>query len=133
MGKQDHRVGAERGLRPGAMLQVLAGAGNGGEGLAAGGRLGNAWHARKRAAGEGNRAGTGRGQRVEVIPAGGGMAAEAERRPEAKNCASGRKQSRGSRARGRRREGRGSGGPVWKSQKSQGPLGKLNFPTDVEV
>jgi hypothetical protein len=27
----------------------------------------------------------------------------------------------------------GSGGPIWKSQKSQGPLGRLNFPTDVEV
>jgi hypothetical protein len=24
-------------------------------------------------------------------------------------------------------------GPIWKSQKSQGPLVKLNFPTDVEV
>jgi hypothetical protein len=77
MGKQDHRVGAERGLRPGAMLRVLAGAGNGGEGVAAGGRLGNVWRARERAAGEGNRAGTGRRRRVEVIPAGGGAAAAA--------------------------------------------------------
>jgi hypothetical protein len=89
---------------------VLAGAGNGGEGLAAGGRLGNAWHARKRAAGEGNRAGTGRGRRVEVIPAGGGAAAAAERRPGAKHCRwQEGEQSRGARARGRRREGRGPG------------------------
>jgi hypothetical protein len=29
------------------MLRVLAGAGNGGEGVAAGGRLGNAWRARE--------------------------------------------------------------------------------------
>jgi hypothetical protein len=42
--------------------------------------------ARERAAGEGNRAGTGRGRRVDVILAGGGAAAAAERRPEAKDC-----------------------------------------------
>jgi hypothetical protein len=111
MGKQDHRVGAERGLRPGAMLRVLAGAGNGGEGVAAGERLGNAWRAHERAAGEGNRAGTGRGRRVEVIPAGGGAGAVAERRPEAKDCTGGRKQSRATCARKKKR-GEGSGGLV---------------------
>jgi hypothetical protein len=79
MGKQDHRVGAERVLRPGAMLQVLAGAGNGGEGVAAGRRLGNAWRARGRAAGEGNRAGVEGERRVEFIPAGGGAAAAVAR------------------------------------------------------
>jgi hypothetical protein len=65
---------------------VQAGAVNGGEGVAAGGWLGNAWRARERAAEEGNRAGTGRGRRVEVIPAGGGAAAAVERWPEAKDC-----------------------------------------------
>jgi hypothetical protein len=86
MGKQDHRVGAERVLRPGVMLRVLAGAGNGREGVAADGRLGNAWRARGRAAGEGNRAGAEGERRVEFILAGGGAAAAAERRPEAKHC-----------------------------------------------
>jgi hypothetical protein len=33
----------------------------------------------------------------------------------------------------KKKRGRGSGGPIWKSQKLQGPLGKLKFPTDVEV
>jgi hypothetical protein len=60
---------------------VQAGAGNGGEGVAAGRRLGNSWRARERAAGEGNRAGAGGDGRVEVISAGGGAAATAERRP----------------------------------------------------
>jgi hypothetical protein len=58
---------------------MQAGAVNNGEGVAAGGRLGKAWRARERAAGEGNRAGTGRRRRVDVIPAGGGAAEAAER------------------------------------------------------
>jgi hypothetical protein len=64
-------------------------AGNGGDDVAAGGGSGNSWRVRGRVAGKGNRAGIGRGRRVEVNPAGGGAAAAAERRPEAKHCAGG--------------------------------------------
>jgi hypothetical protein len=110
MGKQDHRVGAERVLRPEVMLRVLAGAMNGGEGVAAGGRLGNAWRTRERAAGKANTAGAGGGRRVEGGEVGGGAAAAAERRPRAKLCPAAGEQSRGTRARGRRREGGGPGG-----------------------
>jgi hypothetical protein len=107
MSKQGHRVVVERVLRSGGVLRVPAGAGNDGEGMAADGRLGTPWRARRRAAREGNRAGTGRGRCVEVISARGGAAAVAERRPEAKHCQwQERKQSR-ARAWGRRREGRG--------------------------
>jgi hypothetical protein len=42
-------------------------------------------------------------------------------------------QNRGTRARGRRREGGDRGGPIWKSQKLQGPLGKLKFPTYIKI
>jgi hypothetical protein len=67
--------------------------------------------ARGRAAGEGNRAGAGGERHVAVIPAGDGAAAAAERRLGAKHCRWHEgEQSRGARARGRRREGRGSGG-----------------------
>jgi hypothetical protein len=78
--------------------------------VAAGGRLGTSWRARRRAARKGNIAGIGEGRRVEVDPAGGGArggggaAARGEalrRRQE--------EQSRGARARGRRREGGGPG------------------------
>jgi hypothetical protein len=107
--KQHHRAAVECVLRPGGVLRVPVGAGNDGEGVAAGGRFENSRHARVRAAGEGNRAGAGGDGRVEVAPAGGGAAAAAERRPEAKHCQrQERKQSR-ARARGRRREGRGPG------------------------
>jgi hypothetical protein len=113
---------------------MRAGAGNDGDyDVAAGGGSGRSWRARGRAAREGNRAGIGRGRRVEVIPAGGGAAAAGERWPEAKDCAGGRETEQAARARGRRREGKGSGGPVWKFQESQGPLGKEKFPTDVGV
>jgi hypothetical protein len=33
----------------------------------------------------------------------------------------------------KKKRGEGSRGPIWKSHKSNGPLSKLNFPTDVEV
>jgi hypothetical protein len=69
---------------------VQVGASNDGEGVGAGGRLGNAWRAHGRAAGEGNRAEAAGERRVDVIPAGGAAAAAAERRPEVKYCASGR-------------------------------------------
>jgi hypothetical protein len=84
---------------------VQAGAGNGSEGMAAGGRLGNSWRARGRAAEEGNRAGAGGDGRVEVISAGGGAAAAAEQRPGVRLCAGGRRGQSRARARGRRREG----------------------------
>jgi hypothetical protein len=88
--KQGHKVVVECVLRPGRVLRIPAGAGNNGEGMAAGGVLERSWRARGRAAREGNRAGTGRDRRVEVISAGGGAAAAAEQRPEAKDCAGGR-------------------------------------------
>jgi hypothetical protein len=59
------------------VLGVQEGAGNGDEGVAAGGRLGKLWRGRRRAAGEGNRTGAGGDGRVEVISAGGGAAAAA--------------------------------------------------------
>jgi hypothetical protein len=65
---------------------VQAGAGNGGEGVATSGRLGNSWRTRGREVGKGNRAGAGGERRVDVIPAGGGAAAAAERRLGAKHC-----------------------------------------------
>jgi hypothetical protein len=134
MSKQDHRVVVECVLRPGAMLRVLAGASNNGKGVTAGRRLGNAWRGRGRAAGEGNRAGAGEERRVEVAPAGGGAALAAERRPGAKHYRRQEgEQSRGACARGRRREERGSGGPVWKFQEFQGPNSKERFPTDIGV
>jgi hypothetical protein len=68
---------------------MRTGAGNDGDDVAAGGGSGNSWHVRRRTAGEGNRAGIGRGRRVEVDPAGGGTAAAVERRPEGKHCAGG--------------------------------------------
>jgi hypothetical protein len=33
----------------------------------------------------------------------------------------------------KKKRGKGSGGPVWKFQESQGTLGKVRFPTDLEV
>jgi hypothetical protein len=82
---------------------------------------------------EGTEPGLGRGRRVEGGEAGGGAAAAAERRLGVKHCRQQEKQSRAAHARGRRREKRGSGGPIWKSHKLQGPLGNLKFSTDVEV
>jgi hypothetical protein len=74
---------------------VQAGAGSdGGDDMAAGGGSGRSWRARGRAAREGNRAGTGRGQRVEVIPAGGGAAAAAERRLARRTAPAAGKQNR---------------------------------------
>jgi hypothetical protein len=58
--------------------------------VAAGGGSGKSWRVRRRAAGEGNRAGVGRGRRVGVIPAGGGTVVAAERRPGVKHCTGGR-------------------------------------------
>jgi hypothetical protein len=94
MRRQDDRAVVERALRPGAVLWVPAGAGNDGEGVVAGGSSGNSWHVRRRAARKGSIAGIVRGRRVEFIPAGGGVAAAAERRPGVKHCAGGRGGSR---------------------------------------
>jgi hypothetical protein len=130
--KQDHRVVLGRVLRRRAMLGVQAGAGNSDEGR--GGRrwLGKSWRVRRRAAGEGNRAGVGRGRRVGFIPAGGGVAAAAERRPGAMHSAGSRGAVQSTCPRKKKR-GEVSGGLIWKSQKFQGLLGKARFPTDLEV
>jgi hypothetical protein len=104
-GKQDHTVGAERGLRPGATLRVLAGAGNGDEGVAAGGRLGNAWRARERAAGKRKEVRAGRGRRVGMDPVGGGATVAVEQGP---MCAR------------RKKRGKRSGGLACDYQKSSG-------------
>jgi hypothetical protein len=79
--------------------------------VATGGRLGMPWRARRRTARRGIEPELGRGRRVEGGEAGGGTAAAAERRPGAKHCRrqGEAEQSRGARARGRRREGRGPG------------------------
>jgi hypothetical protein len=110
-------VVVEHVLRPGAMLRCKQELSTAARCVAAGGQLGTPWRAWRRAARRGTEPGLGRGRRVEGEEAGGGEAAAAERWP----CA--RKKKRG----------RGSGGPIWKSQKLQGPLGKLKFPTDVGV
>jgi hypothetical protein len=107
---------------------VQAGAGNGGERVAAGRQLGNAWREGERAAGEGNRARTGRGRRVGVISAGGGMAAAAERRPEAAHCTGDRGGQSRSRARGRRREGRGPEDLFGELRNFRDPTVKKDFP-----
>jgi hypothetical protein len=88
---------------------VRTGAGNGGDDVAAGGGSGKSWRVRRRAAGEGNRAGVGRGRRVGVIPAGGGAVArgEALRRRQGKT-------EQSSTCPRKKKRGRGSGGPVWK-------------------
>jgi hypothetical protein len=80
-------VVVERVLWPGAMLRCKQELSTTARCVAAGGGSGRSWRACERAAGEGNRAGTGSGRRVDVIPAGGGAAAAAERRPEAAHCA----------------------------------------------
>jgi hypothetical protein len=88
--KQGYRVVVERVLRPGVMLQCKQELSTTARCVAAGGGSERSWRVRGRAVGEGNRAGTGRGRRVEVIPAGGGVAAVAERRLEVKDCAGGK-------------------------------------------
>jgi hypothetical protein len=103
----------------------------GGNDVAAGGRLGTPWRARERAARKGNRAGAGGDGRVEGGEAGGGAATAAERRPEAKHCRWQEVEQRNTCA--RKKRGEGVRGPIWKSQKLQGPLGKLKFPTDIKI
>jgi hypothetical protein len=74
---------------------VRTGVGNSGDDVVAGGGSGKSWRVRRRVAGEGNKAGVGRGRRVGVIRAGGGAAAAAERRPGVKHCGSGRRSRAG--------------------------------------
>jgi hypothetical protein len=69
---------------------------------------------------------------VEVDPAGAGAAAAAERRPWAKHYRRLEAEQRNTCARKKKR-GEGVRGPIWKSQKLQGPLGKLKFPTDIKI
>jgi hypothetical protein len=63
-------------------LRALARAGNDGEIVAAGERLGKAWRARERPPGERKWTRIGRRRHVEKISAGGGAAAAVKRRPE---------------------------------------------------
>jgi hypothetical protein len=90
---------------------VQAGAVNSGKGVAAGGWLGNAWRARERAAGKGNRAGAGGGRRVGFTPAGGGAAAAAERRT-GRSTASGRRGNRAGHVLGEEEEREGGPGDL---------------------
>jgi hypothetical protein len=131
--KQDHRVVVEHVLRPGAVLGVSAGAGNDGESAAAGGGSGMHGARARGQQGRGTRPVVGRGRHVGVIPVGGGAAAAAERRPRVTHCTGGRRTEQGSTCPRKKKRGDGSGGPIWKSQKSQGPLGKERFPTDLEI
>jgi hypothetical protein len=69
---------------------VQTGAGNSGDDVVAGGGSGKSWRVRRKAAGEGNRAGVGRGRHV------GSSQQEVERRqPGAKHCAGGRRSREG--------------------------------------
>jgi hypothetical protein len=106
-------------LRPGAGLRCKQELATAVRCVAAGGRLGMPWRARRRAAREGNRAGTGRGRRVEVISAGGGAAAAAERRPEAKHCRRQEAEQRNTCERKKKR-GRGSGGAYLEISETSG-------------
>jgi hypothetical protein len=107
-----------------------------GDDVAADGRLGTPWRARRRAAGERSRLGEEKRRRVEGEGKQevGGCGLHSGGRG---SCTGGRtggagKQSRAC-ARGRRREGRVSGGPICENQELQGPQGKERFPTDLEV
>jgi hypothetical protein len=103
----------------------------GGDDVAAGGRLGTPWRARGRAARKGTEPGLGRTTRgrkgsrrwtaAACTAAVGGAAPAAEQ---------GRQGNRGGSG---EEGGKRSEGPMCKIKGSQGPLGKLIFPTDVEV
>jgi hypothetical protein len=97
-------------LWPGAMLRCKQELSTAARCVAAGGRLGTPWRVWRRAARRGTEPGLGRGRRVEGEEAGGGAAAAAERWPGVELCPVAGEQSRGTRARGRRREGGGLGG-----------------------
>jgi hypothetical protein len=60
--------------------EVGASTERGGNDVAASGWLGRSWRSRRTAAGRGNRAGVGKGQRVEAVQAGGRAAAAAQQR-----------------------------------------------------
>jgi hypothetical protein len=107
---------------------VRAGASNGDEGRGSRRWLMKSWHARRRVAGEGNRAGAGGEGRVEVDPAGGGAtAAPQQRRRWALHRWHGG-QIRATRARGRIREERGPKDLCAKLKDSRGLSVKQNFP-----
>jgi hypothetical protein len=75
--------------------------------VAAGRELGRLWRARRGVAGEGNRAGVGKGRRVEAVQAGGGAAGAAQRRRRGALHRQQRKQG----GRGVPKEEEGRGGP----------------------
>jgi hypothetical protein len=103
----------------------------GSDDVEAGGWLGTRWRARRRAARRGTEPGLGRDDawksiQQEVAQRGGRAAA----RGDALRRQQGAEQSTCPR---KKKRGEGSGGPIWKFQESQGPLGKLKFSTDVEI
>jgi hypothetical protein len=97
---------------------VQAGAVNGGEGVAAGGRLGNAWCARERAAGKGNRAGAGGGRHMGFTLAGGGAAAAAAEQRPGGSTAGGRTGNRAGHVLGEEEEREGSPGDLLVNSKN---------------
>jgi hypothetical protein len=84
--------------------------------VAAGHELGRSWRAWRRAAGEGNRAGVGKGRRVGAVQAGGGAAVAAQRR---RRGALHRRQRAAGRRGGPEEEERreGSEGPMCKTKR----------------
>jgi hypothetical protein len=109
--KQDHRVVVGCVLRPGTVLRVLTGAGNDDEGVTAGGGSG------MRGARKGGQQGRGTGpQKGEDDEWGPSQQEVEERRRQSGGEKRGTAPAAGgqsrARAQGRRREGRGSGGPV---------------------
>jgi hypothetical protein len=91
--------------------------------VAASRELGWSWRSRRRAAGEGNRAGVGKGRRAEAVQAGGGAAAAAQWRRGGALHRRQRRQGGQRGARGRRREG-GVRRIYVQNQRIQGSLGK---------
>jgi hypothetical protein len=90
--------------------------------VAAGRELGRSWRSRRRAAGEGNRTGLGKGRRVEAVQAGGGAAAAAQRR---RGGALHRRQ--------RRQGGRGVPEEEEESEGSEGLMCKTKGSRDLSV
>jgi hypothetical protein len=93
-------------------LRLRSGASHSDEEVAAGGRSGMLWRARGRPTGERKEVRAGRGRRVGNNPAGGGVTAAVEWQPEAQHCRRQASRAGEARARGRRREGRRSGGLI---------------------
>jgi hypothetical protein len=70
---------------------------------------------------------------VEGGEAGGGAAAAAQRRPGALHCAGGRGAEQSSTYPRKKKRGERSEGPMCKTKRFQGPLGKAKFLTNLKV